>query len=358
MKVIAWSQNLTPEKCKEAGVDYVSKEDLFRQSDFISIHVVLSQRSRGMVGAPEFALMKPTAYLINTSRGPIVDEAAMLAALRDKKIGGAGLDVFDVEPLPKDHPLRKMDNVVHHAASRLRVAEELPELFRRRGRGHPRLHRRQAGAGDDELTTPDRKDSRDTWKGRMRLLLLSLLVALIAVQAPRSASAQPQGTVPLTYLEAEPEQLVEAAFSTPFGKLLIAEFAAAVADSADAACLKAKGLETSALEGRARVITIRHGVQLVGKYLSTVDRTAFTANLASRMGAGAEAELARLRDNPDVRAYLELAMPIRHAATALAVAETLGRNLLILKIKLSRRFDPALRPPEAHRRRSEQSGFR
>src|SRR5262245_24300005 len=112
MKVIAWSQNLTPEKCKEVGVDYVSKEDLFRQSDFISIHVVLSQRSRGLVGAKELGLMKPTADLINTSRGPIVDEAAMLAVLRDKKIAGAGLDVFDVEPLPKDHRLRKMDNVV------------------------------------------------------------------------------------------------------------------------------------------------------------------------------------------------------------------------------------------------------
>jgi phosphoglycerate dehydrogenase-like enzyme len=112
MKVIAWSQNLTPEKCAEAGVGYVVKDDLFRQSDFISIHVVLSQRSRGLVGAKEIGLMKPTAYLINTSRGPIIDEAAMLAALRDKKIAGAGLDVFDVEPLPLDHPLRKMDNAV------------------------------------------------------------------------------------------------------------------------------------------------------------------------------------------------------------------------------------------------------
>jgi len=112
MKVIAWSQNLTPEKCKEAGVDYVSKEELFRQADFITIHVVLSQRSRGLVGGKELALMKPSAYIINTSRGPIIDEAALLAALRDKKIGGAGLDVFDVEPLPTDHPLRKMDNVV------------------------------------------------------------------------------------------------------------------------------------------------------------------------------------------------------------------------------------------------------
>ncbi|MGA9893424.1 MAG: D-2-hydroxyacid dehydrogenase family protein [Xanthobacteraceae bacterium] len=112
MKVIAWSQNLTSEKCAEAGVGYVAKDDLFRQSDLISIHVVLSQRSRGLVGAKEIGLMKPTAYLINTSRGPIIDEAAMLAALRDKKIAGAGLDAFDVEPLPLDHPLRKMDNVV------------------------------------------------------------------------------------------------------------------------------------------------------------------------------------------------------------------------------------------------------
>jgi len=112
MKVIAWSQNLTPEKCREAGVGYVSKEDLFRQADFITIHVVLSQRTRGLVGAKELALMKPSAYIVNTSRGPIIDEAALLAALREKKIAGAGLDVFDVEPLPTDHPLRKLDNVV------------------------------------------------------------------------------------------------------------------------------------------------------------------------------------------------------------------------------------------------------
>jgi phosphoglycerate dehydrogenase-like enzyme len=112
MKVIAWSQNLTAEKCKEVGVDYVSKEDLFRQADFITIHLVLSQRSRGLVAAKEFALMKPTAYIINTSRGPIIEEAAMLDALRGNKIAGAGLDVFDVEPLPLDHAFRKMDNVV------------------------------------------------------------------------------------------------------------------------------------------------------------------------------------------------------------------------------------------------------
>jgi phosphoglycerate dehydrogenase-like enzyme len=112
MKVMAWSQNLTPEQCSEVGVDHVSKEELFRRSDFITIHVILSQRTRGLVGAAEFALMKPSAYLINTSRGPIVNEAALLEALHDKRIAGAGLDVFDIEPLPTDHPLRKLDNVV------------------------------------------------------------------------------------------------------------------------------------------------------------------------------------------------------------------------------------------------------
>ena len=112
MKVIAWSQNLTPEKAKEAGAEYVSKEDLFRQADILTIHVVLSDRTRGLIGAKELGLMKKTAYLINTSRGPIVDEKALIAALNAKSIGGAGLDVFDIEPLPLDHPFRKIDNVV------------------------------------------------------------------------------------------------------------------------------------------------------------------------------------------------------------------------------------------------------
>ena len=112
MKVIAWSQNLTPERCKEVGVDYVSKEDLFKNADIVTIHVQLGQRNRGLITAKELGLMKKTAYLINTSRGPIVDEKALLAALSAKAIAGAGLDVFDVEPLPLDHPFRKMDNVV------------------------------------------------------------------------------------------------------------------------------------------------------------------------------------------------------------------------------------------------------
>ena len=112
MTTIAWSQNLTEEKAKAAGADYVSKDDLFRNADFVTIHLVLSDRSRGLVGAKELGLMKKSAYLINTSRGPIVDEKALIAVLNSKSIAGAGLDVFDIEPLPLDHPFRKMDNVV------------------------------------------------------------------------------------------------------------------------------------------------------------------------------------------------------------------------------------------------------
>jgi phosphoglycerate dehydrogenase-like enzyme len=112
MNVIAWSQNLTPERCKEHGVTYATKADLFQRSDFISIHMVLSDRTRGLVSNTDIGMMKPTAYLINTSRGPIVDEAALAAALRGSTIAGAGLDVFDVEPLPRDHVFRTLPNVV------------------------------------------------------------------------------------------------------------------------------------------------------------------------------------------------------------------------------------------------------
>ena len=106
MKIIAWSENLTDERARERGAERVDKDELFKRSDILTIHSVLSPRSRGLVGAREFALMKPTALLINTSRGPIVDEAALLAALKEKRIAGFGADTFDVEPLPSDHPLR------------------------------------------------------------------------------------------------------------------------------------------------------------------------------------------------------------------------------------------------------------
>jgi D-3-phosphoglycerate dehydrogenase len=112
MNVIAWSPNLTAERCKEVGVGYATKEELFANADIITIHVVLSERSRGLAGREDLARMKPTAFLVNTSRGPIVDETALLETLQQKKIAGAAIDVFSVEPLPVDHPFRKLDNLV------------------------------------------------------------------------------------------------------------------------------------------------------------------------------------------------------------------------------------------------------
>lgn len=111
MDVIAWSQNLTAGVAEAVGARRVDKATLFAESDVVSIHVVLSERTRGLVAEPEFALMKPHAYLINTSRGPIVDEVSLIAALRTGRIAGAGLDVYDIEPPPPDHPLRRLKNV-------------------------------------------------------------------------------------------------------------------------------------------------------------------------------------------------------------------------------------------------------
>lgn len=112
MEVIAWSQNLSAEHAAEAGAERVSKEGLMANADVISIHLVLSDRSRGLIGAAEFEQMKQTAFLVNTSRGPIVDEQALVQALRANRIAGAGLDVYDTEPLPHDHPLLALANTV------------------------------------------------------------------------------------------------------------------------------------------------------------------------------------------------------------------------------------------------------
>ncbi|ARD12033.1 hydroxyacid dehydrogenase [Pseudomonas savastanoi pv. retacarpa] len=112
MQVIAWSQNLTPEAAAESGVTYVSKQQLFEQADVLSVHLVLSDRSRGLVDAEALGWMKPSAYLINSSRGPIIDQAALIKALQQRHIAGAALDVFDIEPLPADHPFRMLDNVL------------------------------------------------------------------------------------------------------------------------------------------------------------------------------------------------------------------------------------------------------
>jgi len=112
MNPIAWSPNLTPERCEAAGVGYATREQLFSTADIITVHMVLSQRSRGLVGRDDLQRMKPTAFLVNSARGPIVDEAALLDILRERKIAGAAVDVFSVEPLPTDHPFRKLDNLV------------------------------------------------------------------------------------------------------------------------------------------------------------------------------------------------------------------------------------------------------
>ena len=128
MRVIAWSQNLTPKVAAAVGVTWVSKDELFRQSDILTVHLILSGRTRGLVGAADLALMKPTARLINISRGPIVDERALIDRLRTRSIAGAALDVFDIEPLPADHPFRRLDNVLSTPHIGF-VAQDLYRIF-------------------------------------------------------------------------------------------------------------------------------------------------------------------------------------------------------------------------------------
>jgi phosphoglycerate dehydrogenase-like enzyme len=128
MKLIAWSQNMTAQAAEAVGAKLVSKDALFEQSDLVTIHLVLSDRTRGLVGARELSLMKPTARLINTSRGPIVDESALIDVLKRRKIAGAVLDVFEQEPLSAGHPFRGLDNVLAtpHVAY---VAKDLYRTF-------------------------------------------------------------------------------------------------------------------------------------------------------------------------------------------------------------------------------------
>ena len=112
MKVLTWSPNMTPERAAERGATAVSKADLLRRSDVLTIHMVLSPKTRGLLGADDLAQMKPSSLLVNTSRGPLVDETALVAALTSRRIGMAAIDVFDTEPLPADHPLRSLENVL------------------------------------------------------------------------------------------------------------------------------------------------------------------------------------------------------------------------------------------------------
>jgi phosphoglycerate dehydrogenase-like enzyme len=112
MKVLTWSPNMTPERAAERGATAVGKEELLRRSDVLTLHMVLSSKTRGLLGAEELALMKPSSVLVNTSRGALIDEAALISALTSRRIGIAALDVFDVEPLPADHPFRSLENVL------------------------------------------------------------------------------------------------------------------------------------------------------------------------------------------------------------------------------------------------------
>jgi phosphoglycerate dehydrogenase-like enzyme len=112
MRVISWSENLTDERAQAAGVERVDKKTLLRESDWLTLHLVLSERSRGIIGAEDLSVMKSSAWLVNTSRGPLVNDTALIDALGRHVIAGAALDVFDVEPLPASHPLRHMENVI------------------------------------------------------------------------------------------------------------------------------------------------------------------------------------------------------------------------------------------------------
>ena len=129
MDIIAWSPNLTSERCAEQGVNYASKQELFSRSDVITIHMILSERSRELVGENELTLMKSSAYLVNTSRGPILNESALIECLKNRQIAGAALDVYDVEPLPFNHPIRGLDNVILTGHTGYVVAELYGKVY-------------------------------------------------------------------------------------------------------------------------------------------------------------------------------------------------------------------------------------
>ena len=152
MNVIAWSQNLTAERAAECNATLVDRDTLFAEGDVVSVHVRLSDRTRGLVGAHEIGLMKPSAILVNISRGPIVDEAALVDALERRAIGGAALDTFDVEPLPVGHPFLTLDNTLITPHVGYVTQEGYRAFYSWRGREHPRLRLRERRSGSSTLT--------------------------------------------------------------------------------------------------------------------------------------------------------------------------------------------------------------
>ena len=175
MELLAWSPNLTAERAGTAGVQLATRDSLFREADFLSIHMVLGERTRGLVGAHELSLMKPSAYLINTSRGPIVDEAALLAVLEAKAIAGAALDVYGEEPLPQEHQLRQLSDVLLTPHLGYVIRESSPARLWPGGRGYRRVPPRRAGPGPDPLI---RRVDRQSWKAPNRVIDVPATTAL------------------------------------------------------------------------------------------------------------------------------------------------------------------------------------
>lgn len=205
MEVLGWSPHLTRERAEAAGVRFIAtKEELFRESDIVSIHLVLSDSTRHLVTAADLALLKPTAIFVNTSRGPIVDEQALVQVLQERKIAAAGLDVYDVEPLPLDHPLRELDNVTlsPHLGY---VSDDNYKVCTRTGRGEtehaltPPIVTRRSGhrrwkisrpfsRGRRHESSPERRDNgRDTnWRGSSSSPFCSLYGMLFVLEHART----------------------------------------------------------------------------------------------------------------------------------------------------------------------------
>ena len=173
MTVIVWSPNLTQARAEPHGVRAVDKREPFSTADVITVHMPLSAASRGLIGGADLALMKPSAYLINTSRGPIVDEAALIDALRAGRIAGAGLDVYDVEPLPVDHPLTIAPQHAASAPHRIRDERQLPHLLPPSRRRHRCVHRRDACPRALARQRPEPLTSRSSSTARIGVALTS-----------------------------------------------------------------------------------------------------------------------------------------------------------------------------------------
>ncbi len=173
----------------------------------------------------------------------------------------------------------------------------------------------------------------------MRRFAILLLIVLTAGLTPQRVAAEPKVSLPLGYIESEPDKIVAEAFSAPYGRLLVAEFTSSFSEGTFGDCVRSKRMEPSAFADSVHALVVRHGAQMIRNQAAAIDRPAFKTNFATLAGADAEAELVRLRDDPNVRTFLEIGAPLRHAATVNIVIEMVDRYLLIQRIKI-RRFNP------------------